>query len=186
MDKINQFKEKACLLQNKVHKLYSLLEDLKENIIKNDLASALSKIQALKKGTNLIDCYDWIEEVIIDGELFNFIDRKSEKYKAYVAYTEREYNTLGLGFMYKNDIVSPHIEGQIDNIIYKYKENELEEIMCLIDKRLISIGEDIDYLEKNKNIKIHKHYYRNYSSGGFEGGEKFMTIIDVINDFKSL
>ena len=71
----------------------------------------------------------------------------------------------------------------IEDIIKKYNDVELSEINKLIDDNIKKIDNDIDYLNANKEIHTHEHYYGEYNKG-FDSRYRYETILDVINDFK--
>lgn len=104
-------------------------------------------------------------------------------FPSYVVYTKKEYHTVGLGLIYKNELISPHMDFCIEDIIKKYNDVELSEINKLIDDNIKKIDNDIDYLNANKEIHTHEHYYGEYNKG-FDSRYRYETILDVINDFK--
>lgn len=184
MSVIEQFKGKSYLLKERLHELNDLLYNMQQEFIKHDLVVELVSSTILNNGSNKLTSYDWIDEVIINGKVFTLINKAKQSYKGYEVYTKKDYNIIGLGFKYKKDIVSPHISLGVDKILEKYNEQEILEITQLIERELIKIEEDINYLNQNKNINLHKYYYKNYD-GLFEGDRTFQTISDVIADFKS-
>jgi hypothetical protein len=178
---IEQFKSKCKTLRAKYLDINGLLSILKEQYIIHTLSQSLGFTVA--KGTNKVDL-DWVEEIYVESEIVQFINRNKQKYKSYVAYVKKEYSTIGLGIIYKKEVVSPHMDFAVDNIIEKYSEQELAEISDLIDEYLIYIDKDIEYLQNNSELDKHEFYFRNYESGGFEGDELYTTLNDVIANYK--
>lgn len=178
----NAFKVKCDLLSDRLNILYKLLTELKEKIIINDLSNELDT--QLNIGRQLISNFDWLEEIDIDGDTLTLIDRSKGKYYSYVIYTEKEYHTVGLGFMYKNQLISPHYEPEVQKIITNHSDLELEEISKLVDQIILNINQDIEYLRSNPEITAHKHYYGEYNKG-IESQYIYDDISKIICDFKN-
>lgn len=176
-----KFRNKCKLFSERLDILYKSLTELKQQIILQDLSDELGT--QIKAGRQLIPGFDWLEEIDAEGESFNLINKSEEKYYSYVIYTKKEYHTVGLGLMYKNDIISPQMDFGIEKIISKYKDIELDEITKLIDETIKNINNDIDYLNSNFDIRTHEHYYGEYNKG-FDSLYRYETISDVINDYK--
>lgn len=175
------FKTKCNLLNERLNVLYAKISELKLSIIIQDLSKTLDK--NFHFGVNIVNGLEWIKKIYIDDGVFTLANENEDKYFAYTVYTEKEYNTIDLGFLYNGDIIAPHIENQIDCILSKYKMNELTEILKIIDKKILLINQDIEYLENNQNPSLHKHYYGEYNKG-FDSHTKFATINDVFDDYK--
>lgn len=175
------FREKCKLFRERLDILNNLLIDLKQRIILQDLSTELGT--PIKLGRHLISGVDWLEEIDVGGESFNLINTLEKKYCAYVVYTKKQYHTVGLGFLYKNEVVSPHMEFSVDSIIAKYNDVELDEILKLMDETMKNINQDIDFLNSNSEIEKHEHYYGEYNSG-FESHYRYETISDVVDDYK--
>lgn len=183
MSIIEQFKSKSQALSVEYKKINNLLSKLKEDYIISCLNHELGTYLAI--GTNKVSL-GWVEELSIGGEVFTFINRFKQKYKSYVCYIKKDYHIIGIGLLYKKDVVSPHMDFVVDTIISKYSEQELSEIITLIDDYLVKMNDDINFLISNADVNQHEFYFRNYESGGFEGEECFETIHDVVEDFKSI
>lgn len=183
MSIIEQFKRKSESLSVEYKKINSILSKLKEDFIISNLNRELGV--NIVSGKNKVSL-GWVEEISIDGEVFQFINRFKQKYKSYVCYIKQDYHVIGLGFKYKNDIVSPHMDFAVDTIISKYSEQELSEIITIMDEYLIKMNEDISILLSHTDVSQHEFYFRNYESGGFEGDEYFETINETIKNYKSL
>ncbi len=182
MDIRMKFTERANVFKEISNTLNQMINELGEKIIILDLSDELGI--TLRSGNNPISKSELFEEIRIDGCVFNLMHKSKGKYKAYVLHFENEYNLPYLGFMYKKEIVSPHIEGQVSEILSKYNDQEIEEILIEVDKRINAINEDISYLNL-VNLREHKFYYRNYN-GLFDGSERFNDLKSVIMDFKAL
>ncbi|MCT4594199.1 MAG: hypothetical protein N4A57_08030 [Anaeromicrobium sp.] len=176
------FAQRCDVFKKRSDILYQLVDDLSERIIISDLTKALGG--SIQKGDNLISNAKF-EEIRIEGSTFNLMNRSKSIYKAYVLHLEKEYNFPYLGFKYKGEIVSPHIEGQADKLIEKYSEAELVEIVNEIETRIEAINNDIEYLKANTDLNNHKFYYRNYD-GLFDGNEKYIDLKSVFNDYELL
>jgi len=176
-----EFKKKCRLLSERLDVLNDLLTELKQRIILNDLSIELGL--QVKAGRHLISGTDWLEETDVGGESFNLINQSKEKYYSYVVYTEKEYHTVRLGFMYKKELISPQMDFCVEKIVAKYNAIELDEITKLIDEAISNINVDIDYLVSNSDIHAHKHYFGEYNKG-FDSYYRYDTISDVINDYK--
>ncbi len=179
---IREFREKSKLLTERLGILNDLLERLKQQIILEDLSNELG-IQ-VKAGRQQIDGFDWIEEIDIKGEVFTLINKTKNKYNSYVVYTKKDYHTIGLGLLYNNELISPHMDFQVENIIKKYSEVELDEISKLIDEAIVNINQDIDYLNVNFGTERHEHYYGEYNKG-FESKYHYESILSVFADYKN-
>ena len=177
----NEFKSKCKLFSERLGVLNNLLVELKQQIILQDLSTALGT--QIKSGRHLISSFDWLEEIDVGDESFNLINKSENKYWSYVVYTKRPYHTVGLGFMYKNEVVSPHMEFEVGRIIAKYSDEELDEISMLMDETMNNIKQDIDFLKSNSDAKMHEHYYGEYNKG-FESHYRYETISDVFEDYK--
>lgn len=177
----NNFRNKCKLFRERLEILNNLLTELKQRIILQDLSVELNT--PIEVGRKIISGHNWLEEIDVAGESFNLINKSENKYYSYVIYTKRPYHTVGLGFIYKKEIIAPHMEFEIEKIIAKYSDSELDEISKLIDETLEKINQDIDYLNSNTDIKTHEHYYGEYNKG-FESNYRYDTISDVINDYK--
>lgn len=175
------FRSKCKLFRERLDILNNLLSELKQQIILQDLSSELNK--QVRAGRHIISGFDWLEEIDVGGETFNLINKSENKYYSYVVYTKREYHTVGLGFIYKNELVAPHAEFGVDRIISKYDDGELDEITKLIDEAINAINQDIEFLNSNSNTQTHTHYYGEYNKG-FDSHYRYETISDVINDYK--
>lgn len=175
------FRNKCKVFSERLDILNKLLSKLKEQIILQDLSIGLDT--QIRVGRHLISGLDWLEETNVEGETFTLINKAEEKYYSYVIYTKKEYHTVGLGLIYKNELISPHMDFCVEKIIAKYSDIELDEIIKLIDETIININNDIDYLNSNTDIRTHEHYYGEYNKG-FESHYKFETISDVLNDYK--
>lgn len=174
-------KNKCELLSENLDLLNTLLIELKQQIILQDLSNILDiKIDV---GRKPISGFDWLEEISIDGETFSLINKHKGKYCSYVVYTKKPYHTIGLGLMYKGEVIAPHLNHYIESIIAKYNNEELEEISKLIDDYIIDINQDIDYLKSNPNPSMHSHYYGEYNKG-FESHNLYETISEVIDDYR--
>ena len=176
-----KFRRKCQSLIGQLDILNKLLTELKQQIILQELAIELDT--QVKAGRHLISGFDWLEEIDLEADTFTLINKSKEKYCAYVIYTEKEYHTIGLGFLYKNELISPHMDAHIEKIIANYNDTELDEITILIDDAINNISNDIDYLNANSDIGIHEHYYGEYNKG-FPSRYRYETISDVINDYK--
>lgn len=183
MDIRIKFTERANVFKEISNRLYAMLDELGERIIILDLSDELGI--PLKSGYNTINNKELFEEICIEGRVFNLMHKSNGKYKAYVLHFEKEYNLPYLGFMYKKEIVSPHIEGQVPKILTKYNDHEINEILIEVEKRIDAITEDISYLNLVVDLREHKFYYRNYD-GMFDGAERFNDLKSVIKDFESL
>jgi len=177
----DKFRNKCKLFSERLNTLNKLLTELKQQIILQDLSIELDT--QVKVGIHLISGLDWLEETDIGGESFNLINKSEGKYYAYVIYTKKEYHTVGLGFIYKNELIYPHMDSGVEKIIAKYNNMELDEITKLIDDTINDINDDIDFLNSNPDICKHEHYYGEYNKG-FESHFRYETISDVINDYK--
>ncbi|SCY63896.1 hypothetical protein [Ruminococcus sp. YE282] len=175
------FREKSKLLTERLDILYNLLERLKEQIILEDLSNELGT--QIKAGRQQIDGFNWIDEIDVSGELFTLINKTKNKYYAYVIYTKKDYHTVGLGFLYKNEVIAPHMDFEVENIIKKYSNVELDEISNLIDELINKINQDIDYLNANSDPKKHEHYYGEYNKG-FDSKYRYESIVSVFNDYE--
>lgn len=176
-----KFRSKCKVFSERLDILNKLLAKIKEQIILRDLSIELGT--QIKVGRHLISGLDWLEETDVGGETFNLINKSEEKYYSYVIYTKKDYHTVGLGLLYKNALISPHMDFCVEGIIAKYSDIELDEIIELIDETVNNINNDIDYLNSNTDIRTHEHYYGEYNKG-FESHYKYETISDVINDYK--
>lgn len=174
-----KFRNICKTFRERLDTLNKLLTELKQQIILQDLSIELGK--QVKVGRYLILGVDWLEEIDVGGETFNLINKSEEKYYSYVVYTKREYHTVGLGLIYKNKLIAPHMDFCIEKIIAKYSDIELNEIIKLIDDTIKNINNDIDYLSSDN--RTHEHYYGEYNKG-FESHYRYDTISDVINDYK--
>jgi len=183
MDIRIKFTERANVFKEMSNRLYEMVDELGEKIIILDLSDELGI--TLKSGYNTINNNELFEEIRVEGLVFNLMHKSNGKYKAYVLHFEKEYSLPYLGFMYKKEIVSPHIEGQVPEILRKYNDQEINEILIEVDKRIDAITEDISYLNSGINLREHKFYYRNYD-GMFDGSERFNDLKAVIKDFESL
>lgn len=176
-----EFRSKCRLFRERLDILNNLLMELKQQIILQDLSIALNT--QVKVGRHLVSGLDWLEEIDVGGESFNLINKAENKYYSYVIYTKRDYHTVGLGLIYNNELIAPHMEFEIESIIVKYSDKELEEITKIIDKTIDNINQDIDYLNSNTDISAHEHYYGEYNKG-FESHYRYGTISDVVSDYK--
>ena len=183
MSLIEQFKSKCQILRANYLEINRQLCDLKELYIRHTLSQSIG--YTIAKGLNKVNL-DWVEEISVESEVVQFINREKQKYKSYVAYLKKEYYTIGLGIIYKKELISPHMEYAVDDIIRKYNEQELSEILNLIDEYLMFIDKDIKFLQNNSELDKHEFYFRNYESGGFEGNELYATLNDVIANYKSI
>ena len=174
------FKENCKLLRDRLDLLNNKLEELKQRIIIQDLSDVLGV--SVKAGSNRFTELDWLDEIMIDGEGFTLINKSKEKYFSYVVYTEKDYRNDGLGYPYKNDIISPQYEFGEDEIIRKYNAEDVSKILSLIIDEIKRIDSDIKYLEANPSLDKHSHYYGEYNKG-FKSVHRFESINDVINDF---
>jgi len=175
------FKSKCKHFEERLNVLYSLLEELKQGIIIKDLSEELNI--SINVGFTKTDSIDWVEEIDVSGESFTLINRTKNKYCSYVVYTAKEYHTVGLGLMYKKEIVAPHMNSMVEGIISKYNDVELGEIIDQMDDYLVEIEKDIDYLKTDTSFEKFEHYYGEYNKG-FESRYKYDTILDVLNDYK--
>lgn len=176
-----QFRNKCQILNKRWKEICELLDNLKENIIISDLSGIFNL--SFKSGRQQIKGIDLIEEINVTGDTFTLINKEKEKYRSYVVYTEREYHTIGLGFKYNGELVSPHIDFMVEDIITKYNSQELEEIMKLIDEYLSSMMEDIEYLKIHSDVTEYDHYYGEYNKG-FDSHYRYKSISEVISDFR--
>lgn len=176
------FRDKCKLLRERLETLCNMLTALKQRIIIRDL-SELFNIR-ITDGRQLVSGIDWLEEVKVEGETLTFINKTKESYWSYVVYTKREYHTVGLGLMYKDNLISPHMDFEVEGIIAKFSLAELDEISELIDETIANINGDIDYLNAHHDEQMHEHYYGEYNSG-FDSHHRYETISDVVNDYKS-
>ena len=181
MDIKNMLEKRASVFQESSNNLYRVLDDLGERLIILDLSDKFGV--TLKSGLNTLEHSEIVEEVRIEGCIFNLINRSKGEYKAYVLYFDKPYNIPYLGFMYKGEIVSPHIDGQISQILEKYNDRDLSELLFEVDKRIDAIDKDLIYLNSINELGEHKFYYRNYD-GIVEGQERFDDIDDVIKNFR--
>lgn len=177
----DKFRSKCKLFSERLGTLDKLLTEYKQQIILQDLSIELNA--QVRIGRTLISCLDWLEETDVEGESFNLINKSKEKYYSYVVYTEKEYHTIGLGLIYKNELISPHMDFAVEKILAKYNDIELNEITKLIDESIQNINNDIDYLNATPDIRTHEHYYGEYNKG-FESHYRYERISDVINDYK--
>lgn len=176
-----EFRSKCKLFSERLNVLNNLLTELKQQIILQDLSTVLDR--QVKIGRHLVSDIEWLEEIDIGGDSFNLINKSEDKYYSYVVYTKRPYHTVGLGFLYKKEVVAPHMEFEVERIIAKYSDEELEEISVLMDETMNNINQDIDFLRSNSDAQIHEHYYGEYNKG-FESQYRYETISDVVNDYK--
>lgn len=175
------FRSKCKSLSERLDILNKLLTELKQQIIIRELSIELDA--QIEVGRHLFSDIDWLEETVVRGESFTLINKSEEKSFSYVIYTKKEYHTMGLGFIYKKDIVTPHMDFCVEEIISKYSNIELNEIIKLIDEAMANINHDIEYLNSNSDICTHEHYYGEYNKG-FDSHYRFETISDVIDDYK--
>jgi len=183
MDIRIKFTERANVFKEISNTLYKMIDELGERIIILDLSDELGI--TLKSGYNTINNSELFREIRVDGCVFNLIHKIKGKYKAYVLHFEKEYNLPYLGFKYKKEIISPHIDGQVPEILRKYSDQEIAEILIEVDKRIDAINKDISYLNSGIDLKEHKFYYKNYD-GMFDGAEQFNELKSVIKNFESL
>lgn len=176
-----KFRKECKLLNDRLGILNEMLEKLKQRLILQDLSKELNT--QMKEGFQLIKGLNWLEEVYVDGETLTLINKSKDKNRSYVIYTKREYHTIGLGFDYKKEIIAPHQDFEVEKILTKYNDVELNEILELVDTAIININKDIDYL--NFNHDGYEHYYGEYNKG-FESRNHYESISEVINDYKSL
>lgn len=183
MDIRLKFTERANVFREMSNTLYQMIDELAEKILIQNLSNKIGT--TLNRGYNKISNSELLEEIHIDGSIFNLINKKKEKYKAYVLHFEKEYNLSYLGFMYKKEVVSPHIEGQISEILKKYNNQEIADILIEVDKRIVEIIKDTNYLNSDIDLKEHKFYFKNYD-GMFDGLEQFNDLKAVFKNFESL
>lgn len=183
MDIRIKFTERANVFKEISNTLYKMIDELGERIIVLDLSDELGI--TLKSGYTTINNSELFKEIRVEGCVFNLMHKSKDKYKAYVLYFEKEYNLPYLGFMYKKEIVSPHIVEQVPEILRKYSDQEIAEILIEVDKRIDAINKDISYLNSGIDLKEHKFFYRNYD-GMFDGTERFNDLKSVIKNFESL
>ena len=176
-----EFKSKCKLFSERLEVLNNLLAELKQQIILQDLSTVLDRQVII--GRHSVPDIDWLEEIDVGGDSFNLINKSEGKYYSYVVYTTRTYHTVGLGFLYKGKMISPHMEFEVGRIIAKYSDEELEEISALMDETMNNINQDIDFLRSNSDVQMHEHYYGEYNKG-FESQCRYETISDVVNDYK--
>ena len=180
-----KYKCKAKELEMILAELNSKLEELYIKIIIKDIESNINTDTKIKNGINKINDLSWLDQIHINGKNITFIDKKKSKYMGYTLYLEKEFCTIGLGFEYNGDLISPHIEDCVMGILRKYSNDEdIENIINIIEDAIKKIHSDLDMLQVKKDVEWYEHSYKNYSSGGFEGETKFDTIQDVINDFR--
>lgn len=175
------FKSKCILFSERLDILNDLLIKLKQQIILKDLSVELGT--QVELGRHSISGLDWVEEIDVGGDSFNLINKSKDKYYSYVVYTKRDYHTVGLGLMYKNELVAPHMKFEIERITAKYSDEELKEISMLIDETINSINRDIEILRSGDDSQMYEHYYGEYNKG-FDSHYRYETISDVINDYK--
>ncbi|MHC1694879.1 MAG: hypothetical protein AB9835_06355 [Eubacteriales bacterium] len=181
MSLISLFKDKSYTYGENCDVLYKKADDLKDRLIILELSLILKK--TLKVGFNVITDSILFDEIEIGQGVFNIMNKTKRKYKAYVLHLEKEYNFPYLGFRYKNEIITPHMESQIENIIKKYNNIELEEILMQIEKRNDAVIKDIEYLDTINDISEQKYFFKNYA-GMFDGDEMFNNINQVFDDYK--
>ncbi|BEP29201.1 hypothetical protein [Helicovermis profundi] len=174
---------KSCkVLENMSTELYTKLDSVGEKLIVKDLSKCFSK--DIKKGYTIVT-NDVVEEVSVNGSIFTLINKKNEVYKGYNLFFNKKFNMLHLGFLYNGDIVSPHIEGEAEELVKKYNEKELFEILKVVIKLSNLIKLDVKYLDSLDDIDELDFVYKNYN-GLFEGKEIFNGIEAVIKDYTEL
>lgn len=179
----DDFKSKCSQLQSCLKELNTALYDIKEKIIIRDLEGYFHDKKDIKltRGSNCINISE-IDEIIIEGENFNIINTKSEKYFGFVITLKKEFCTNGLGFEYKDDVISPHMDFQVDSILNKYNNDELIEIVDIIDSKISIIKSDIEYTQTHKDLDSYKYYYGEYNKG-FSSNMRFNNINEVMKEF---
>lgn len=75
------FRSKCKLLSERLAILNKLLVELKQQIILDDLSSELDS--QVKEGRHFCSDTSWIEEIDVEGELFELINKSKEKYYSY-------------------------------------------------------------------------------------------------------
>lgn len=181
MDYKNNFKIKCKHLQTYLKELNTLLYDIEEKIIIRDLEKYFKNEGEnikLSAGSNIIN-YDEIDEVFLDGEVFTIINKGMEKYFGFVVILEKEFCTIGLGFMYNDKIISPHMDFEVGNILNKYNKDELIDIISIIDEKIELIKSDIEYINTHKDLNYYKYHYGEYNKG-FPSNIKFDTINEIL------
>ena len=158
------YKTKQNVYRHRFNILTERVKLLQQNIIIQDLSTAFGV--PISVGITDINGYDRIEKIIIDCfEAFTIINESKEKYRSYVVYTHRKFFHM----------IS------VDN----HKNNdESEDISKLIDDRILSINQEIDYLDEHSNPLEYDHHYGEYNKG-FESLKRYNTIYDVLYDFRN-
>ncbi len=183
MDLINKLKERCEVLQKSHDELGDLLSNLSEEILINDLSTEFR--HNLANGINKGILKYGIDEIKIEGFIFNLVKRETETYKAYKLHFNKDYNYDYLGFSYKDKWIAPHIKGQAKQIIGEFSStDELKEILEIIEKKIFDTNNDINSIVLEDRLQ-HKYIYRNYD-GMFEGNEVFNHIGEVVEDFNKL
>ncbi len=177
------FLEKCKVLNHVSNTLYEEVDKLAEKLIQLDLEDMLG--QDINSGFNSISGDRPFEEINLDGTVFNLVNKRKLRYKAYVLHFKREFALPYLGFKYKGEIISPHIEGQPEMLLSQYNKFELDEITIQIEKRITQIRQDLSYIAGIQSYREVKFYYRNYG-GLFDGEQVFKDLKEVINDYQSL
>ena len=183
MDIRAKFTERANVFKEISNTLYKIIDELGERIIIHDLSDELG-ITLNSRFNTSVDS-ELFDEIRVEGCVFNLMQKSKGIYKAYVLHFEKGYNLPYLGFMYKKEIVSPHIEGQVQEILKKYNIQEISEILIEVEKGIDAINKDISYLNSGIGLREHKFCYRNYD-GMFDGEEQFTDFKAVFKNFETL
>lgn len=185
----DEFKTKCNSLQTYLKELNRHLDNIKERIIIRDLEEYFKsneKDVILSAGSNVINIDD-IEEITICGEICNIINKRKNKYFGFVTILDKDFCTIGLGFMYKGNIIAPHsdLDFAVDNILSEYNANEIQEISDIIDDKIARIKMDIEYIKTHKDLNCYKYHYGEYNKG-FLSDIKFDTVNEVIEFYHKI
>lgn len=178
-----KFRNKCDLLKSRLNILVDNIEKIKSEIVLDNLLKE-TKLK-FKNGYNSDLQFDGIEEIDVFETGFTLVNGNKTFSKSYVICLKKDFHTIDLGLPYKEDSVSPHIDSAVNDLINKYNYEELKEIISIIDKYLLNIELDINYINNYNDISFYEYYYGEYNSG-FDSKYKYYEISDVILDFKSL
>jgi len=176
----NKFIDKCVEFNGISNKLYSKVDELSDKLILRDLSNYFEK--DFKNGFNTLDGCNYVNEIRVDDGIFTICNKITETYKGYRLHFKDEFNLPHLGFYYKGEVISPHINNEPGELIKKYNDSELSEIIVEIDKRITLIQKDLSEIQVAEPDTF-SFFYREYN-GMFDGHEFYKNFTDVIEDFK--
>lgn len=172
--------EKSAQLVNLNDYSWKLLFKIKNQFIREQAKKVLG-IEIVGMFTP-ISITGFKEIMVADGS-FTLMSASKQNNYAFSVHTNQDNNLMHIGITYKHDVIAPHMRGAIEDILDRYEENELNEILTLINEAIENLSGVVKWMEAHTSSTDYSCYFMDYNKG-FDSENTYQDMEEIFQKFK--